>query len=334
MTKFGKKWRVVGSMIATLGIWGAVIIAQPAHAAPALNAFVSAPFVQGPSAAGAQIETFDTTCPQTWWSGMSNEGTLVGPCTSMNGDIWGGSSTTSGVPTLSDPSEQTKYGAVFEGQSITVTLDHPASYVGFNWQAGDWCNTLTIGSGGTDIATFTTEDLMGMIYSGTVGEWSSNDYLYNPARSQWIGYPFAFIHLVGVNGLTFDTITFSEPCSGGFEFDNFTIVDAPVTLDPTTVVPISDTTPPDANGDGTSDFEQDSDGDGISDPFEDTDGDGVAESFEDTDGDGLTDYEEQAIELPNTGVPVAVEFALGGLLLIAGLTLIVVRRRRATQTPV
>ena len=333
MTRFFSASRVVSSIIAILGMACAFVVAQPAHAAPALNAFVSAPFVQGPSETGAQIEPFDSSCPTTWWTGLSNQGAMTGVCTSRSGNIWGGSSTTSGAPTLSGPSQQTKYGVVFQGQSVTVTLDHPASYLGFHWEAGDRCNTLTLSNGAANVATFTTEDLLGMIYSGSVGEWSSNDYLYNPARTQWVGQPFAFVHLVGIDGLTFDTVTFTEPCPGGFEFDNFTIVDAPVTLDPTTVVAIGDTTPPDADGDGTSDFAEDSDGDAIPNPFEDVDSDGVADSFQDSDGDGITDYEERVAALPNTGVPAANEFALGGFLVIGGLVLIVALRRRATQTP-
>jgi len=320
------RMHVLGAML--LIAFTGVGLSSPAQAAaPALEAYVSQPFVQGPSSLGAEIETFDTSCPSTWWFGLSNEGVRSGPCSSLNGNIWGGASTTSGTPTRTDPTHQTKYGMISRGQTLTIQLNHPASYVGFHWEAGDPCNTLTISNSGTPITTFTTEDLMGMIYSGSIGSWSSNDYLINPARSQWVGQPFAFIHLVGVHGLTFDQLTFTQTCSGGFEFDNFTIVDAPVTLDPTTVVAITDTAPPDADEDGVSDFEEDTDEDGISNPFEDNNDDGVADSLEDSDGDGINDYVESIRALANTGVPSAQEVLFGLGLLVAGVTLVMIRRR-------
>ena len=318
--------RVLGASLLMVAM--TISLPVPATAVtPALDAYVSQPFVQGPSSPGAEIETFDTSCPSTWWLSFSNNGSRTGPCSSQSGNIWGGASTTSGTPTKTDPSHQTKYGMISRGQTLTIQLTSPASYVGFNWQAGDPCNTLTISNGGTTLTTFTTEDLMGMIYSGSIGSWSSNDYLINPARSQWVGQPFAFIHLVGVHGLTFDKLTFTQTCSGGFEFDNFTIIDAPVTLDPTTVVAITDTTPPDADADGVSDFEEDEDGDGISNPFEDTNDDGVADSLQDSDGDGINDYVEAIRALANTGVPTSGGLLLGLGLFAAGLTLVIARRR-------
>lgn len=45
--------------------------------------------------------------------------------------------------------------------------------------------------------------------------------------------PFAYIHLVGEGGLSFDTLVFSQGSSGGFEFDNMAI--ARNVVSPTTV---------------------------------------------------------------------------------------------------
>lgn len=255
---------------------------------------------------------------------------MTGDCTSMDGDIWGGASSTSGLPSIGDATAQTKYGAVFVGNSITVTLDHPASYLGFHWEAGDSGNFITLYSSGVEVATFTTDDLMNMLYYDAMGTWSANDYLINPARSEWIGAPFAYIHLVGVGGLTFDSFTMTEPFNGGFEFDNFAIQDNPVTLDPETVLSIGDETPPDANGNGIDDTTEDSDGDGIIDPFEDVNGDGAGDVFQDSDGDGTSDYAER-VTLADTGVEPWPLISAGTLMFGLGISFLIIRRRSPSR---
>lgn len=325
--------RLRGSFrVASLTVAGVVAIGfflasgvAPATAAPALNAYVSEPFVQGPSVTGVQLETFDSNCPATWWSTGSNPGTMTGTCSSVNGNIYGGASTTSGVPTRGGGLPQTKYAAAFNGASVTVTLNHAASYLGFQWSAGDAANRLTLYSGATVVATFTTQDLMAMLYNDDMGAWSANDYLINPARNQWVGEPFAYLHLVGVGGLTFDSFTITQP-RFGFEFDNFSLSDSTVTVDPLTTIAIGDETPPDANRDGVDDTTEDADGDGIADPFEDVNGDGVADVLEDSNGNGTNDYIDR-IMLANTGFDPWPALSSGVILLGIGFALILLRRR-------
>jgi hypothetical protein len=167
---------------------------------------------------------------------------MTGACSSVNGNIYGGASSTLGTPVIGNGTAQTKYGAVYNGAVVTVTLTAPASYLGFQWSAGDAANRLTLYSGATVVATFTTQDLMAMLYNDDMGAWSAKDYLINPARNQWVGEPFAYLHLVGVGGLTFDKFTITQP-RFGFEFDNFALGDSPVTIDSSTAPVPSRTSP-------------------------------------------------------------------------------------------
>ena len=308
------------TLVAVLGT------STPALAPPMLNAYVDQPFVQGPGISGVQIETFDSACPTTWWSGSGNPGTMSGPCQSVNGNIFGGASTTSGAPSRGGGSPQTKYGAVFNGGLVTVTLDHPASYLGFQWSAGDRGNTITLYSGASEVATFTTQDLLAMLHNDDMGSWSANDYLINPARDRWIGEPFAYIYLTGVGGVTFDSFTISQPAYG-FEFDNFSLDDRQVPV-PATAISIGEETIPDVNGNGIDDTAEDSDGDGIADPFEDVDGNDVADVFDDSDGDGTSDYVER-LSLADTGINRWAAVSLGVIGIgFAGLGVMMRVRRR------
>lgn len=322
------QFRTAALSLAGFVTFGALFVAgvPAANATPGLEAYVSQPFVQGPDVSGVDIETFDSECPDTWWQGGSNPGIMTGSCSSVIGNFYGGASTTSGTPTLGDGTGQTKYGAVYNGASVTVTLDHPASYLGFQWSAGDGNNLLTLFSSGTTVATFTTQDLLAMLYYDEMGAWSAEDYFINPAMDEWIGEPFAYLYLVGTGGLTFDSFSISQPIHG-FEFDNFSVGDAPVTINPATTIRIGDETPPDENGNGIDDTTEDSDGDGIKDPFEDSDGDGISDVFEDSDGDGINDFAESET-LADTGVEVWSAFGTATLLIGAGVVLALRRQRK------
>jgi len=318
-----------------LGLAGTRVsaIPAPALAAPSLNAYVAQPFVQGPDVSGVQIETFDSGCPATWWLGSGNPATRAGGCRGTFGNVWGGASTTSGAPSRGGGLPQTSYGAVFNGRQLTVTLDHAASYLGFQWSAGDVKNTLALYSGDSVVGTFTTHDLLSMLYNDDMGAWSANDYLINPARDQWIGQPFAYIYLVGADGLTFDSFVISQNGDGpvgDFEFDNFSLSDTPVNLDPTTALLVGDEPVPDSNENGIDDTTEDSDRDGIADPFEDHNRNGVADVFDDSDGDGTNDYVER-IGLAETGF----DLRAGVMGVLAGIGVAafgVMIRRRRTQS--
>lgn len=115
--------------------------------------------------------------------------------------------------------------------STTLTFNAPVSYFGLWWSAGDSANTLTFYNGATQVAQFTTADLIGQIPN--VGITSA--YYGNPTSAH-LGNdgsePFAFINFYGVNNTTFTSVTLSEPNTSGFENDNNTIRTAQLGSDP------------------------------------------------------------------------------------------------------
>ena len=156
--------------------------------------------------------------------------------------------------TTSFPYTGTNFAGILSGKSVTLSLNEPQSYLGFWWSAGDRNNKITLFSGGpsgTQVGVFTTgtlKDLLGSSSSrekevtaidgaGNATKHFGCLYYGNPLKvdrrtlcsSESGGgtndpdQPFAYIHLIGEGGLTFDTIVFAQVGSGGFEFDNLAI---------------------------------------------------------------------------------------------------------------
>jgi len=100
----------------------------------------------------------------------------------------------------------------------TLTLNHSSSYFGLWWSAGDAKNVLDFYSGGTGgklVAQFVTADLGSLpaTYRGNPNTGSNrgadgNEY-------------FSFLNFFG-NGVSWDTVVFSNLGSSGFESDNWT----------------------------------------------------------------------------------------------------------------
>ncbi|AXE53857.1 putative Ig domain-containing protein [Aurantimicrobium sp. MWH-Uga1] len=213
---------------------------------PTLNFYISPPTVQNTYVAGAEIATFNSyttgACPTAWTSDTSTSiGTITTTGCSISGpNQYGGATTGAGGAALSRPSGNgTNYASVPSNKTVTLTLDQPESYLGFWWSAGDANNTVKLYSGGTSgtlVGTFTTASLVSLLNNG-VGSitaidntsYQSCEYFGNPVlTTSRCGNltntePFAYVHLIGANGLTFDTLVFSQGSSGGFEFDNMAI---------------------------------------------------------------------------------------------------------------
>ena len=310
-------------------------VATPAHAAGSFDVYVSEPRVQGPDVtpdSGALLlEEFNLpggSCPSPWWQGTANEGSLSGTCATSAPTGNGGANSTTGEPAWLTPSPATRYGAAPASASFTIELQQDASYLGLWWSGGDPGNVVTLFKDGAEVATFTNDDLLNVIYRNAMGTWRANDFMYHPVYGYYKGQPFAYVSFVAQGGATFDSFTVTEYNPWGwFEFDNFALVTAPVVIDDVTTMPVEDLTPIDLNENGMPDYLEDSASDGIADPFADTDGDGVADAFEDSDGDGVSDYAE-SFTLPNTGsTPEPSTGAVGVLLLLGGVALTVIRRR-------
>lgn len=241
--------------VCALGLAG-----SPATAVdPTLNFYISAPTVQNTFVSGAEIETFNTAstgaCPTTW---VTDSSTTIGTITTTGCSVtaanqYGGATSGAGSNQLVRPSGSgTNYVSVPSNKSVTLTLAQAENYLGFWWSAGDATNTIRLYSGGVNgdlVGTFSTGTLVNLLNggAGTItplsgsGTYNTCDYYGNPVRVASLcgnlsgSEPFAYVHLVGSNGLTFDTVVFSQGNSGGFEFDNMAIARTTIVLDNTIV---------------------------------------------------------------------------------------------------
>lgn len=225
---------------------------------PTLNFYIAPPTVQNTYVSGAEVATFNSyslgSCPTAWASDSSTSiGTITTTgCTISAAGTYGGATLNASGAQLSRPSGNgTNYASISSNKSLTLTLDEPETYLGFWWSAGDSSNSVKLYSGGTSgtlVGTFTTATLVTML-NGGVGSvtaingtsYNSCEYFGNPVTTtsrcgNLSGTePFAYVHLIGSNGLSFDTLVFSQGNSGGFEFDNMAIARAVNSPDPTLI---------------------------------------------------------------------------------------------------
>lgn len=257
--------------------------------------FISAPGVEGPpSIPGLTMETFDTLGAGV----KSNNASLaigtvtansltVHNCT-VGPSCWAGSVTSTSTAFPSDftlpavtPNTnypyQNKTPFAYPDTQVTITLNRAVNYFGFYWAAGSGTNTVTLYSGSTTIASFSTDDLNALIptsrtasgatvavngggtynvdhYRG--GHKSVWDYWHIDAGVDcrlddssawsvacWNDQQFAYVHAVVPQGITFDKV---QLVASDFEFDNLAIANYTGTFDPTGLVgvPLSASTAP------------------------------------------------------------------------------------------
>lgn len=132
------------------------------------------------------------------------------------GDKWGGA----GDPNGSNYSAQS-YSAL---PITTLTLTSNQSYFGFWWSGGDSDNVISFYSGATRVGQFTTSNFLSQIAS-------TPDYYGNPTSGEFHGQnnaqPYAFVNFIGMEGTSWNKITFSNTSKSGYETDNYTIRTSP-----------------------------------------------------------------------------------------------------------
>jgi len=221
------KWISAGSTAATALLVATAFLAMtagPANAAGKVTFAVDAPYVQGSFVDGAVLETFDDLCgdPIAF-------GSVSGSCASGAGNYYSGASTTSSAPTQGgSPSPMA---AVPMGGAATFTLDSPARYVGFHWEAGNEYDRVQLFSGDTMIADFSFSSLVAALEAVTLESadgltsYTAADYFGNPVNGLQESEPYAYVHIFTSEGVTFDAVVISEDASsvGQFEFDNMTV---------------------------------------------------------------------------------------------------------------
>jgi hypothetical protein len=196
-----------------------VLTPQDGQVDNGIDVYMSAPTVQGSFVSGGVTEDFDLGCGSTWAMGA-----MVGPCDGIPADAYGGASTEAGTPTTGGAGSP--YGRVASGDTITITLTTPASYLGFWWTGGDPGNVFRFYSQGDMIAEYTTAAVVDILTQSSLttedGDvYQSDAYMSNPVSADQTDEPYVYLHILAKGDFTFDTFTFThEREVGYFEFDN------------------------------------------------------------------------------------------------------------------
>ena len=193
---------LMGSMLAFSG-------AAPANAAGKVTFAVDAPSVQGSFVAGGVLETFDDSC-----GNPIAFGSVSGACASFYGNFYSGASTTDSVPTTGGTASN--MAVVPMGGAATFTLDSPARYVGFHWEAGNRYDRVRLFSGDKLLADFSFDTLIDALdatnFQSADGltTYTVADYYGNPVNGQQTHEPYAYVHIFTSEGVTFDSVEISE----------------------------------------------------------------------------------------------------------------------------
>lgn len=204
--------------------------------------YISGPGVEGPPAlAGLMIETFDgrhncAGADSSVTTGTSlNVGTLSARTFSLS---CLGAATTSAEamphtdPTGADYPSGDRSAAAWSpgatsGSPAVITLSNPVNYLGVYWFWGNSGDQFVLRSGGVDVITFGTSDLMDAISGTTVSAIGGATY----EREHFLGgrkgfgngsntEPAVYIHFVAPPGTSFDEVRLS---ASQLEFDNLAI---------------------------------------------------------------------------------------------------------------
>lgn len=169
--------------------------------------------------AGVTTETFNSR-PTGSVNGFAGAvGTYSGAGTVMANNQYGGHS-------------EGNYLGIPSGTSSTLSFASPKAYFGLYFTAGDGRNSFEVKSAGVTLLIFNTQRLIQLL-PNTVGgritaidgnEYNTRDYYGQPTTNQNAAEPYAYIHIIGDAGTTFDQIVLSQASGGAiFESDNHSI---------------------------------------------------------------------------------------------------------------
>ena len=210
----------------TLSLFVGGIASSPALADDLITFSVDAPHVQGTYVSGAVVENFNAGT-----GGQCNSrlafGSFTGSCENPNAIYYAGASSELSTPVTGGAG--TPYARVPMGGEMDITLDHPANYLGFHWEAGNEYDRVRLYSGDTLLANFSFETLMTALNASTLSSnngtvYQHADYIHNPVSGVQ-DEPYAYVHIFASNGAKFDRVVISEDAGspGMFEFDNLAV---------------------------------------------------------------------------------------------------------------
>ena len=217
--------------LVTLGL----AIGAAGRADAALVVTLEDPGVQATTVAGATTETFDEFAP-----GKVASGTLASSIGTYSSDPYGMAIVPHDAYGGSFETQYISVGAQSESTSMTLTLNAPQAYFGFEWLAGDANNVIQFYSQGSLLGTLNVGSLIGYINSRS----DAAGYYGNPNDpTQDSSEPFAYVNVIGTAGTTFDRIVFSNSNSfaTGFETDNHSFL--ATTPDPIPGTPVGPIVP-------------------------------------------------------------------------------------------
>lgn len=149
---------------------------------------------------------------------------------------------------------QDKYLGIQSDSSTTLTLTGDVAYFGLYFSAGDGGNSFDVKSDGVTIFSFNTAALIAMLPRTEEGritaingqQYKTRDYYGQPGTGHNGTEPYAYIHIIGTEGTTFDQIVLSEaPNTAIFENDNHSIrTTAPELPDTLVHIPTTPATSP------------------------------------------------------------------------------------------
>lgn len=165
--------------------------------------------------------------------------------------LWGGSVENGNIYS---GATQDKYLGIQSDSSTTLTLTGDVAYFGLYFSAGDGGNSFEVKNNGVTIFSFNTAALIAMLPRTEEGritaingqQYKTRDYYGQPGTSHNGTEPYAYIHIIGTEGTTFDQIVLSEAANTAiFENDNHSIrTTAPELPDTLVYIPTTPTTLP------------------------------------------------------------------------------------------
>lgn len=114
------------------------------------------------------------------------------------------------------PVQSTSVGGALAIPTTTLSLNTASAYFGLWWSAGDANNVLQFYNGNTEVAKFTTGDLLNLLPSTYRGNPNAGTYHGDDSSEK-----FAFLNFYGL-GVDWTSVKFSNNGSSGFESDNWT----------------------------------------------------------------------------------------------------------------
>ena len=206
------------NLAAVLALGGLVSVASVSRAQNynVVMTCAEEPTATNSSLADTTVETFNSLTQGDY----TNYASAIGTYSSIsirNANQYGGAAGP-GFPTGSPYAVASASSSLGGIPSYTLTFNTPVAYFGLWWSAGDPANYLTFYNGSTEVAAFSTENL--------VNKLTNKSYFGNPTPGH-LGQDgserFAFLNFYALDTTLFTSVVFSNPGTSGFENDNNTI---------------------------------------------------------------------------------------------------------------